>query len=69
MSLTSKRPDINSFKELAEDPYYQLSNLKGTDIEVMFLVNIILINYLFFAMNIYITNAGGRSGSNEIYWR
>jgi len=42
MSLTTKRPDINSFKELAEDPNYQLTNLKGTDTELMFLVNIIL---------------------------
>ena len=40
MSLTSQRPDINSLKDLATDPNYQLTNLKGTDTELMFLVTI-----------------------------
>lgn len=38
MSLTSQRPDINSLKDLATDPSYQLTTLKGTDTELMFLV-------------------------------
>jgi len=40
MSLTSQRPDINSLKDLATDPNYQLTNLKGTFTERMFMVNI-----------------------------
>jgi len=40
MSLTTKRPDINSFEELANDPDYRLTNFKGTYIETMFLVHI-----------------------------
>lgn len=40
MSLTSKRPDINSFKDLANDPNYQLTVLKGAIPEHIFLVMI-----------------------------
>ncbi len=38
MSLTSKRPDISSFKDLATDFNKQLTNLKGTFTERLFMV-------------------------------
>ena len=38
MSLTSKGPDISSFKDLATDSNYQLTNLKGTFTERLFMV-------------------------------
>jgi len=41
MSLTSQRPDINSFKELADDSNYKLTVLKGAVPEHIFLVIIV----------------------------
>jgi len=38
MSLTFQRPEINSFRELAAKPNYQLGTLESSNAEVLFLV-------------------------------
>jgi len=38
MSLTFQRPEINSFRELAANPNYQLVTLEGSNAEIIFLV-------------------------------
>lgn len=39
MSLRFQRPDISTFEDLANDHVYKPSTIKGTSIEVIFLVN------------------------------
>lgn len=39
MSLTFQRPEINTFRELADNPNYQLATLEGSLAEVIFLVH------------------------------
>ncbi len=38
MSLTFQRPEINSFRDLAANPNYQLVTLEGSLAEIIFLV-------------------------------
>ena len=69
MSLTSQRPDINSFKDLATDPGYQPTTIKGTFTERIFLVNIGFKKFQGCHDVINKLTTGGRSGNDESDWR